>query len=78
MRGVELRILDTQMRYVFRPSQIRVRSHRVRSITSHTNSRWQNAGFSTDCACAVQVILLADYFGFDSIGTGMPLENSYL
>ena len=35
-------------------------------------------GFSTDYACAVQVILLADYFGFDSIGTGMPLENSYL
>lgn len=36
------------------------------------------AGFSTDYACAVQAILLADYFGFDSIGTGMPLENSYL
>jgi hypothetical protein len=35
-------------------------------------------GFSTDYACAVQVILLADYFGFDSVGTGMPLENSYL
>ena len=35
-------------------------------------------GFSTDYACAVQVILLADYYGFDSIGTGMPLENSYL
>jgi hypothetical protein len=36
------------------------------------------AGFTTDYACAVQVILLADYFGLDSIGTGMPLENSYL
>ena len=36
------------------------------------------AGFSTDYACAVQVILMADYFGLDSIGTGMPLENSYL
>jgi len=36
------------------------------------------AGFSTDYACAVQVILLGDYFGLDSIGTGMPLENSYL
>lgn len=35
-------------------------------------------GFSTDYACAVQVILLADYYGFDSIGTGMPLENSFL
>ena len=28
-------------------------------------------GFSTDYACAVQVILLADYFGLDSLGTGM-------
>jgi hypothetical protein len=36
------------------------------------------AGFSTDYACAVQVILLADHFGLDSIGTGMPLENTYL
>ena len=35
-------------------------------------------GFSTDYACAVQVILLADYFGLDSIATGMPLENTYL
>ena len=38
----------------------------------------KSAGFSTDYACAVQAILLADYFGLDSIGTGMPLENSYL
>ncbi|MED5350599.1 MAG: DUF6395 domain-containing protein [Candidatus Thermoplasmatota archaeon] len=36
------------------------------------------AGFSTDYACAVQVILLADYFNLDSVATGMPLENSYL
>jgi tetratricopeptide (TPR) repeat protein len=35
-------------------------------------------GFSTDYACAVQVILLADYLGLDSLGTGMPLENAYL
>ena len=32
----------------------------------------KSAGFSTDYACAVQAILLADYFGLDSIGTGMP------
>jgi glycosyltransferase involved in cell wall biosynthesis len=35
-------------------------------------------GFSSDYACAVQLILMADYFGLDSIGTGMPLENTYL
>jgi len=35
-------------------------------------------GFSSDYACGVQVILLADHFGLDSLGTGMPLENSYL
>ena len=38
----------------------------------------KSVGFSTDYACAVHVVLLADYFGLDSIGTGMPLENSYL
>lgn len=38
----------------------------------------KTAGFSTDYACAVQVILLADYLQLDSIGTGMPLENTYL
>tara|TARA_A100000164_G_scaffold254849_1_gene227065 strand:+ start:713 stop:4327 length:3615 start_codon:yes stop_codon:yes gene_type:complete len=35
-------------------------------------------GFVTDYACAVHVILMADYFNLDSIATGMPLENSYL
>ena len=38
----------------------------------------KGAGFSTDYACAVQVILLADYLQLDSIATGMPLENTYL
>ena len=38
----------------------------------------KSVGFSTDFACAVQVILLADYFGLDSVATGMPLENAYL
>ena len=42
------------------------------------SSQGKSVGFSTDYACAVQLILLADYFGLDSIGTGMPLENSYL
>ena len=38
----------------------------------------KSVGFSTDYACAVQAILLADHFSLDSIATGMPLENSYL
>lgn len=35
-------------------------------------------GFVTDYACAVHVILMADYFNLDSVATGMPLENSFL
>ena len=38
----------------------------------------KSVGFSTDYACAIQGILLADHFSLDSIATGMPLENSYL
>ena len=38
----------------------------------------KSPGFTTDYACAVHVILLADHFDLDSIATGMPLENSYL
>lgn len=38
----------------------------------------KQVGFVTDYACAVHVILLADYFNLDSVATGMPLENSYL
>jgi len=38
----------------------------------------KQVGFVTDYACAVHVILLADYFNLDSISTGMPLENSFL
>ena len=53
----------------------------IRVQSNHESIRTRDgkmAGFSTDYACAVQVILLADHFGFDSVGTGMPLENSYL
>ena len=53
----------------------------IRVQSNHESIRTRDGkmpGFSTDYACAVQVILLADYYGFDSIGTGMPLENSYL
>lgn len=53
--------------------------HRIKS--NHEQIRTvegKSLGFSTDYACAVQVVLLADYFSLDSVGTGMPLENSYL
>ena len=53
----------------------------IRVPSNHEKIRTRdgkNSGFSTDYACAVQVILLADHLGLDSIGTGMPLENTYL
>lgn len=37
-----------------------------------------NPGFSTDYACMAQLILSADFFDLDAVGTGMPLENAYL
>ncbi len=53
----------------------------IRVPSNHEKIRMRDegkmAGFSTDYACAVQVILLADHFQLDSVGTGMPLENSY-
>ena len=36
------------------------------------------AGFSTDFAAAVHVILLADMYELDSLSVGMPLENTFL
>ena len=53
----------------------------IRIRSNHEKIRMRDGKllcFSTDYACAVQVILLADYYGLDSLGTGMPLENSYL
>jgi len=35
-------------------------------------------GFSTDIACAVHLILLADFLNLDSIAVGMPIDNSWL
>ena len=53
--------------------------HRVPSNHEQLRAvQGKSVGFSTDYACALQVILLADYFGLDSLATGMPLENSYL
>lgn len=53
--------------------------HRIRSNHEQLRAyQGKSVGFSTDYACAIQVVLLADYFGLDSVATGMPLENSYL
>jgi chondroitin synthase len=53
---------------------IKVKSNHelIRTLTD------KQPGFITDYACAVHVILLADFYDLDSIGTGMPLENSFL
>jgi len=53
----------------------------IRIKSNHELIRTQDGkspGFSTDYACAVGAILCADLFDLDSVGTGMPLENSYL
>ena len=53
----------------------------IRVKSNHEISRTiggKSPGFTTDYACAVHVILLADHYDLDSIATGMPLENSYL
>ena len=53
---------------------VRIKSNHELIRTKHGKS----PGFSTDYACAIGAILCADLFDLDSIGTGMPLENSYL
>ena len=53
----------------------------IRVKSNHEISRTiggKSPGFTTDYACAVHVILLADHYDLDSVATGMPLENSYL
>jgi len=52
----------------------KIRSDHETIRTNHGKA----VGFSTDYACAVQVILLGDFLDLDSLATGMPLENSYL
>ena len=53
---------------------IKIKSNHELIRTQHG----KRPGFSTDYACAVGAILCADLYDLDSIGTGMPLENSYL
>ena len=54
--------------------------HIVETKSNHELIRTDHgkgAGFSTDFAAAVHVILLADMYGLDSLSVGMPLENAY-
>lgn len=55
-------------------SVTRIRSDHETIRTNHGKT----VGFSTDYACAVQVILLGDFLDLDSLATGMPLDNAYL
>ena len=53
----------------------------IRVKSNHEISRTiggKSPGFTTDYACAVHVILLADHYDLDSLATGMPIENSFL
>jgi len=53
--------------------------HVIKSNHEKIRANWGKMnGFSTDLACAVHLILLADYFDLDSIAVGMPIDNSWL
>ena len=66
-------------RFLDRLSEDGIPVDRIRS--DHESIRMdhgKNAGFSTDLAGAVHVILMADHLQLGSVAMGMPLENSYL
>ena len=66
-------------RFLARLSEDGIPVDRIRS--DHESIRLdhgKNAGFSTDLAGAVHVILMADHLQLGSVAMGMPLENSYL
>jgi hypothetical protein len=55
------------------------RIHIIKSDHEKIRTNWGKMnGFSTDLACAVHLILLADHFDLDSIAIGMPIDNSWL
>lgn len=55
------------------------RIHVIKSDHEKIRTNWGKMnGFSTDLACAVHLILLADYYNLDSIAVGMPIDNSWL
>lgn len=53
--------------------------HIIKSNHEKIRTNWGKMnGFSTDLACGVHLILLADYFNLDSLAVGMPIDNSWL
>jgi len=68
-----LRFIEYIENSLHRPVEIIQSNHELLRTLSG-----KQVGFVTDYACAVHVILLADYYNLDSVATGMPLENSYL
>jgi len=53
--------------------------HVIKSNHEKIRTNWGKMnGFSTDLACGVHLILLADYFKLDSLAVGMPIDNSWL
>ena len=71
---------DNAHRFIKRLRWSRLRRiHVIKSDHEKIRTNWGNMnGFSTDLACAVHLILLADYFDLDSIAVGMPIDNSWL
>jgi hypothetical protein len=53
--------------------------HIVKSNHEKIRTHWGLMnGFSTDLACGVHLILLADHFKLNSLAVGMPIDNSWL
>ena len=71
---------DNAHRFINKLHQLLIRRvHIVRSNHERIRTHWgKQIGFSTDLACAVHLILLADRYDLDSIAVGMPIDNSWL
>ena len=71
---------DNAHRFIKRLRWSRLRRiHIIKSDHEKIRTNWGKMnGFSTDLACAVHLILLADHFDLDSIAVGMPIDNSWL
>jgi len=71
---------DNALRFIKRLKWRHLRKvHIIKSNHEKIRTNWGKMnGFSTDLACAVHLILLADYFDLDSIAVGMPIDNSWL
>jgi len=71
---------DNAHRFIKRLRWRRLRRiHVIKSDHEKIRTNWGLMnGFSTDLACAVHLILLADHYNLDSIAVGMPIDNSWL